>query len=47
MCLLVNGQEEMILQDGKLSDIAPTMLEILDIEKPESMTGISLIKTQD
>ncbi|WP_062532198.1 2,3-bisphosphoglycerate-independent phosphoglycerate mutase [Jeotgalibaca dankookensis] len=29
--------------DGKLADIAPTMLELLDIEKPEDMTGSSLI----
>jgi len=30
--------------DGKLADIAPTMLDILDINKPEEMTGKSLIK---
>ena len=29
---------------GKLSDIAPTICDILKIEKPISMTGISLIK---
>lgn len=28
---------------GKLADIAPTMLDILDIEKPEEMTGETLI----
>lgn len=28
---------------GKLCDIAPTMLELLDIPKPADMTGISLI----
>lgn len=28
---------------GKLSDIAPTMLEILELEKPPEMTGESLI----
>ncbi|KAA0258507.1 2,3-bisphosphoglycerate-independent phosphoglycerate mutase [Deferribacter autotrophicus] len=28
---------------GELADIAPTMLEILNIEKPEEMTGESLI----
>ena len=31
------------LKKGKLGDIAPTMLEILDIEKPNEMTGKSLI----
>ncbi len=30
--------------DGKLADIAPTMLHILGVEKPEEMTGKSLIK---
>ncbi|MEA3475565.1 MAG: 2,3-bisphosphoglycerate-independent phosphoglycerate mutase [Candidatus Cloacimonadota bacterium] len=30
--------------DGKLADIAPTILKILDIDKPEEMTGKSLIK---
>ena len=30
--------------DGKLADIAPTMLDILIIDKPEEMTGKSLIK---
>lgn len=29
--------------DGKLADVAPTMLEILKIEKPYEMTGESLI----
>ena len=29
---------------GKLADIAPTLLEVLGIEKPEEMTGESLIK---
>lgn len=30
--------------DGKLADLAPTMLEILGVEKPSEMTGVSLIK---
>ncbi|MBR8700174.1 2,3-bisphosphoglycerate-independent phosphoglycerate mutase [Fusobacterium sp. DD29] len=32
------------LDDGKLSDIAPTMLDILGIAKPAEMTGKSLIE---
>lgn len=31
------------LHPGRLCDIAPTMLELMHIEKPESMTGRSLI----
>lgn len=32
------------LKDGKLGDIAPTILELMDIKQPEEMTGESLIK---
>ncbi len=32
-----------VLRNGILADIAPTLLEILGIEKPEEMTGRSLI----
>ncbi len=32
------------VQDGKLADIAPTMLEILNVTKPVEMDGVSLIK---
>ena len=30
--------------EGRLCDLAPTMLELLDIDKPEEMTGVSLIE---
>lgn len=29
---------------GKLADLAPTLLDLLDVEKPKEMTGMSLIK---
>ena len=32
------------LQDGKLADIAPTLLDLLHIEQPQEMTGHSLLK---
>ena len=32
------------LKDGELKDIAPTILDIMNIEKPKEMTGMSLIK---
>ncbi len=32
------------LNDGRLCDIAPTIVELLDEKKPKYMTGISLIK---
>lgn len=31
------------LRDGRLSDIAPTILQLLEIKKPDEMTGSSLI----
>ena len=31
-------------KNGILADVAPTLLEIMNIEKPEEMTGKSLIK---
>lgn len=31
-------------EKGKLADIAPTILQIMNIEKPEAMTGVSLIE---
>ena len=41
----VNCGEGVELRDGgKLCDIAPTMLQMLGLEKPEEMTGVSLIK---
>ena len=32
------------LENGRLGDIAPTILDIMNIEKPVEMTGVSLIK---
>lgn len=32
---------------GKLSDIAPTILDLMGIEKPAEMTGVSLIREQN
>ena len=36
-------KEGISLKDGRLADIAPTILQLMDIEKPEQMTGNSLI----
>jgi len=38
------SKEEYKLHNGILADIAPTMLELLKIEKPAVMTGSSLIE---
>ena len=43
--VLVNCQTPIKgLHDGKLADIAPTLLELLNIEKPAEMNGNSLIE---
>ena len=31
------------LNPGRLGDIAPTILQIMGIEKPKQMTGVSLL----
>jgi len=41
--LILVGMEKAKLKPGKLSDLAPTMLEIIGIPKPEEMTGESLL----
>ncbi len=38
------GKEDITLRKGNLGDIAPTMLDLLGIKKPEEMTGQSLIE---
>ena len=41
------GNSIKLREDGGLADIAPTLLEILSLPKPESMSGYSLIETID
>ena len=41
---IVCSDVNFIQQNGKLADIAPTVLKIFGIDKPEEMNGIALIK---
>ena len=41
--LILVGMDNAKLKEGKLADIAPTMLKIMNLQKPEEMTGESLI----
>ncbi len=42
--ILVTSNEKLKLKDdGKLADLAPTMLDLMHLEKPEEMTGESLL----
>lgn len=44
--LILVGMENVKLNEGKLADLAPTMLDIMNLQKPEEMTGKSLIEKQ-
>ena len=41
--LILVGKTGVNLKEGKLADLAPTMLELMGLEKPEEMTGESII----
>ena len=43
-CILVDKNYHPALNDGKLADIAPTILQLMGIPQPAVMGGVSLIK---
>lgn len=42
---LVGGPADVVLRDGRLADLAPTVLALMGLELPPEMTGRSLIAT--
>ena len=42
-CVLVDNTYQNPIKDGKLADIAPTILELMGIGKPVEMTGVSIL----
>ncbi len=42
--LLVGARNRALVADGKLADIAPTLLELMELPKPKEMTGTSLLR---
>ena len=42
--VLVNGSNVKGLKEGRLADVAPTLLDLMGIEKPQEMSGTSLIE---
>ncbi len=42
-CILVDNNYKKAINNGKLGDIAPTILELMGVEKPKEMTGFSLL----
>ena len=45
--ILVGGPEGARLRDGRLSDLAPTLLALMGVERPAEMTGESLLAPPD
>src|SRR5699024_4774540 len=42
--VIVTRKNVTLREDGRLADLAPTLLDLLNIDKPEEMTGSSLIE---
>ena len=42
--ILVGGPDGASLADGRLADLAPTLLELMGLPQPDEMTGTSLIR---
>jgi 2,3-bisphosphoglycerate-independent phosphoglycerate mutase len=42
--ILFGGPEGVTLNDGALCDLAPTLLQLMDLPKPDEMTGKTLIQ---
>lgn len=43
LILISNESNKVGFKDGSLSDIAPTILELMKIDKPKEMTGKNLV----
>ena len=41
--LIYVGEDKVELKEGKLADLAPTILELMKVEQPKEMTGKSLL----
>jgi 2,3-bisphosphoglycerate-independent phosphoglycerate mutase len=42
--VLLGAGNRSLLAEGRLADIAPTLLELMDLPKPPEMTGTSLLQ---
>ncbi len=42
--IVVGSAKETTLKSGRLADLAPTLLDLMDLKKPPEMTGKSLLK---
>ncbi len=46
LILITKNGNEKLKEGGKLADLAPTILDLMNIEKPEEMTGESLLEKE-
>jgi 2,3-bisphosphoglycerate-independent phosphoglycerate mutase len=42
---LIGARNRALVTEGRLADIAPTLLELMDLPKPPEMTGVSLLRS--
>ena len=42
--LLLGARNRALLTEGRLADIAPTLLELMGLPQPAEMTGVSLLR---
>jgi 2,3-bisphosphoglycerate-independent phosphoglycerate mutase len=42
--MLLGGRNRALVAEGRLADIAPTLLELMELPKPKEMTGVSLLR---
>jgi 2,3-bisphosphoglycerate-independent phosphoglycerate mutase len=43
-CIMVDGKDQIMVNDGKLGDLAPTILTLMGVPVPSEMTGNILLK---
>jgi 2,3-bisphosphoglycerate-independent phosphoglycerate mutase len=42
--LVLGARNRALVQEGRLADIAPTLLELMELPQPKEMTGVSLLR---
>jgi 2,3-bisphosphoglycerate-independent phosphoglycerate mutase len=45
--VVLSGGDNLPLTEGRLADIAPTLLELMGLPKPAEMTGVSLLRASE
>ena len=44
--LLTGAGDRALVAEGRLADVAPTLLELMELPKPQEMTGLSLLRRE-